>query len=76
MDQLTPPRLSRTSMATPRARKVPAPKRLAWRAAIIRGAKWALPGAAVMLLRLMMVVTVFPSTLSVLMSPLADAVAL
>ena len=50
MDLLTPPRLSRTSMATPRARKVPAPKRLALRGAIIRGAKWALPGAAVLLL--------------------------
>ena len=50
MDQLSPPRLSRATRAAPRARAAPAPKRLARRGAIIRGAKWALPGAAVMLL--------------------------
>lgn len=50
MDQLSPPRLSRATRSAPRARAAPAPKRLARRGAIIRGAKWALPGAAVMLL--------------------------
>ena len=50
MDQLSPPRLSRTVMATPRPRQVPAAGRLARRGAIIRGAKWTLPGAAVLLL--------------------------
>ncbi len=50
MDQLTPTRPFRTTPPVTRVRPVASPTALARRGTVIRGAKWALPGTAVLLL--------------------------